>query len=199
MRVVPGSVLRDDRRQEFVVGSSAGASRVHGGSCGEIDDSTGSDCEITLRAPWNSGGRDGRGRGRRSRPRCPRLLPEWIVSRSSWIRSSRNLARARWRVLRNASGRTVRAGDLAELLGDLLDRGLGMIAAELEDGGVAVLGRRRLVGLEPRPDALDHGLAPDAVEVLVGSAGSSRSPGGSDWSFLARKWSMISRWRTVRR
>ena len=46
-----------------------------------------------------------------------------------------------------------------------------MVAPELEDGRVAVLGGAGLIGLEPRPDPLEDGLTPDPVEILVGLGG----------------------------
>ncbi len=81
-----------------------------------------------------------------------------------------NLARARWRFLRNASGRDWRSDHLAELGGDLVDGCLGEVAPQLQDGGVPVLGRGGLIGFQPGPDASDHGLSPDAVEILIGSS-----------------------------
>ncbi len=74
-------------------------------------------------------------------------------------------------VLPEGFGADRRTGDLAQLLGDLVDGRLGVVAAQLQDGGVAVLGSGRLVGLQPRPDAIDDGLAPDMVEVLIRTAG----------------------------
>ena len=43
-------------------------------------------------------------------------------------------------VLPKGLGRDLGAGDFAELGGDLLDRGLGEVAPQLQDGGVAILG-----------------------------------------------------------
>ena len=76
------------------------------------------------------------------------------------------LGRARWRVLRNASGVTG-SELLAKLRGQLLDRRPWAAPTELEHGVVAVLGRVDLVRLEPRHGALDHDLAPDAVIIGV--------------------------------
>ena len=45
-------------------------------------------------------------------------------------------------------GRDLGVGDLAELGGDLFDRGFGEIASQLQDGGVSVLGGLSLIGLE---------------------------------------------------
>ena len=127
------------------------------------------------------------------------VLVGWMVSRSSWTSNSMNLARARWRFLRKASGVDLGAGDFAELHGDLLDRRLGEVAPELQHGGVAVLGCRRLVGLQPGPDSVDHGLPPDAVEILVRPGGIEQVAGGKRLQLRVRKWSMMSRWSTVRR
>ncbi len=96
-----------------------------------------------------------------------------------------NLARARWRFLRNASGVTCVSDHLAELRGDLVDRRLGEVSPQLEDGGVAVLGGGGLIGFQPGPDAVDHGLAPDAVEILIGSSGIEQIA-GRQWLKLPR-------------
>ncbi len=45
-------------------------------------------------------------------------------------------------VLSEGLGRHLGVGDFAELGGDLLDRGLGKVAPQLQDGGVAILGGR---------------------------------------------------------
>ena len=75
-------------------------------------------------------------------------------------------------------GRDLGVGDLAELGGDFIDRGFGKIAAQLQDGGVAVFGGLSLIGFESRPDAGDDSLAPDAIEVFVGLAGVHQVAGG---------------------
>ena len=51
-----------------------------------------------------------------------------------------NLARARWRFFRNASGLTWVRVISPSFVGDLVDRRLGKVAPQLQDGGVAVLG-----------------------------------------------------------
>ena len=89
-----------------------------------------------------------------------------------------NLARARWRFLRNASGVTcvrIISPSLAAI--SSMDA-LGKSRLQLKNGGVAVLGCGRLIGFQPGPDAIDHGFAPDPVEIFVGPSGIEQVAGG---------------------
>ena len=81
----------------------------------------------------------------------------------------------------------------AELGGDLVDGCLGIVAPKLQDGGIAVLGGGGLVGFQPGPDAIDHGFAPDPIEVFVGSSRVEQVAGRKGLKLPARKWSMMSR------
>ncbi len=84
-------------------------------------------------------------------------------------------------------GRDVLARLIGETLGDLLDGGLGLVDAEVEDLGVAIFRGAGLVGFEAGPDASDDGLAPDAVVFLVGKRGVEEVAGGEGLVFAAAK------------
>ena len=82
------------------------------------------------------------------------------------------MARARWRVLRKASGLTSLAGLGGEAARPApRSRPRGGADPQVQDPGVAVLGRARLVGLEPGEHPVDDRLAPDAVVFEVGDRG----------------------------
>jgi hypothetical protein len=66
------------------------------------------------------------------------------------------------------------------LLREVFDGGVCVADAEVEDGGVTILGRACFVGLESRPNAFDDGLSPDAVVFVVWLSGVEEVSWGRD-------------------